>query len=181
MVGSIDEKFLNLPDEALILTLRNNQKYFCLNDKIGNLSTKFIFVANGLGDAEKIIRDNEKLVRARLSDIEFFITEDLKKPLITRLDDLKKIVFHQKLGSIFDRVNRLKSLTKFLTVFVPNSDLNFSDRITDLCKVVFTHSNKAKTRKQSPRFTSIICLWVRILNYQKPRLVSHFRSQTKLI
>ena len=138
LVGSIDEKFLNLPDEALILTLRNNQKYFCLNDKIGNLSTKFIFVANGLGDAEKIIRDNEKLVRARLSDIEFFITEDLKRPLITRLDDLKKIVFHQKLGSIFDRVNRLKSLTKFLTVFVPNSDLNFSDRITDLCKVDLT-------------------------------------------
>ncbi|MBU6139983.1 MAG: glycine--tRNA ligase subunit beta [Proteobacteria bacterium] len=134
LVGSIDERFLNLPDEALILTLRNNQKYFCLNDKNGNLSTKFIFVANGSGDAKKIISDNEKLVRARLSDVEFFIQEDLKRPLISRLDELKKIIFHQKLGSVFDRVSRLKTLTKFLAVFVPNSDLNFSERAADLCK-----------------------------------------------
>ncbi|MBM3579656.1 MAG: glycine--tRNA ligase subunit beta, partial [Alphaproteobacteria bacterium] len=106
LVGSIEERFLNLPDEALILTLRNNQKYLCLKDKKGVLASKFIFVANALGNEQKIIADNENLVRARLSDVEFFIQEDLNKPLISRLDDLKKVVFHQKLGSVFERVNR---------------------------------------------------------------------------
>lgn len=134
LVGSIDEKFLALPDEALILTLRSNQKYFCLSDKNGALSSKFIFVANGLGNAEKIIRDNEKLVRARLSDVEFFISEDLKRPLISRLGELNKVIFHQKLGSVFNRVNRLQNLSKFLTVFVPNADFNHLEKAVDLCK-----------------------------------------------
>lgn len=134
LVGSIEERFLALPDEALILTLRNNQKYFCLHDKNDTLSTKFIFVANGLGDEKKIIRDNEKLVRARLSDVEFFINEDLKKPLISRLDDLKKVVFHQKLGSVFDRIDRLQNLSRFLTVFVPNSDFAHLDKAVKLSK-----------------------------------------------
>ena len=138
LIGSIEERFLALPDEALILTLRNNQKYLCLNDRIGHLASKFIFVANGLGDKEKIISDNEKLVRARLADVEFFVNEDLKEPLISRINELKKVTFHQKLGSVFDRVNRLKSLTKFLTLFVPNSDLSFSDRAADLCKIDLT-------------------------------------------
>ena len=158
LVGSIDEKFLNLPDEALILTLRSNQKYFCLNDATGNLATKFIFIANGLGDAEKIIRDNEKLVRARLADVEFFIHEDLKRPLISRLHELKKIVFHQKLGSIFDRVHRLKSLTKFLTVFVPNSDLNFSEKAADLCKADLTTKAVAEMSELQGKIGSFYAL-----------------------
>ncbi len=134
MVGSIEQKFLALPDEALILTLRNNQKYLCLQNKSGELSEKFIFVADGLGDAKNIVADNQKLVRARLSDVEFFINEDLKKSLISRLDELKKVVFHQKLGSIFDRTSRLQAMAQFLTVFVPNSDLVFSERAANLCK-----------------------------------------------
>lgn len=134
LVGSIDEKFLALPDEALILTLRNNQKYICLKEKNGALSSKFIFVANGIGDVEKIVADNEKLVRARFSDVEFFIEEDLKKPLVSGLNELKKVVFHQKLGSIYDRVDRLKILSKFLSVFVPNCNIALADKAVDLCK-----------------------------------------------
>ena len=138
LLASIDEKFLDLPDEILILTLRQNQKYFCLRDKKGNLASKFIFISNAVVDLEsqkQIIADNEKVVRARLFDAEFFINEDLKIPLADRVDDLKKIVFHQKLGSLFDKKNRLNSLSKFLSVFVPHCDLSLADDVADLAKV----------------------------------------------
>ncbi len=137
LVASIDEKFMKLPEEILILTLKLNQKYFCLKNHENNLATKFIFVVNcqiNNSNQEKIIKDNEKLVRARLTDAEFFINEDLKKPLTARLEDLKKIIFHQKLGSIFDKINRLKSLTKFLSIFVPHCDLSLVEKATNLCK-----------------------------------------------
>jgi glycyl-tRNA synthetase beta chain len=141
LVASIDEKFLELPSEVLVLTLKLNQKYFCLKTPAGNLAPKFIFVSNAVitdSNREKITKDNEKLVRARLSDSEFFIAEDLKKPLISRLDDLKKIVFHQKLGSVYDKTLRLNSLAKFLSVFVPHCNLPLVERASDLCKADLT-------------------------------------------
>jgi glycyl-tRNA synthetase beta chain len=141
LVASIDERFLNLPDEVLILTLRSNQKYFCLRDKKGALAPKFIFISNVAGDEKiqkKIIADNEKVVRARLSDAEFFISEDLKIPLAARIDELQKIVFHQKLGSLYDKRIRLNSLSKFLSIFVPHCDLALADDVANLCKVDLT-------------------------------------------
>lgn len=137
LLASIDQKFLELPPEVLVLTLKLNQKYFCLRDANGNLAPKFIFVSDTqINDfnREKITKDNEKLVRARLSDAEFFIAEDLRKPLILRLEDLKKIVFHQKLGSVYDKTLRLNSLAKFLSVFVPHCDLPLVERAANLCK-----------------------------------------------
>jgi glycyl-tRNA synthetase beta chain len=137
LLASIDEKFLELPDEVLILTLRLNQKYLCLKDKNGNLAAKFIFISNAKIDennAAKIIADNEKVVRARLSDAQFFINEDLKIPLGDRIDDLQKIIFHQKLGSLFEKKNRLRSLARFLSIFVSHCDLSLADDAADLCK-----------------------------------------------
>jgi glycyl-tRNA synthetase beta chain len=136
--ASIDSRFMELPDEILVLTLKLNQKYICLKNSEDTLAPKFIFIVGNLineKNQEKIIRDNEKLVRARLSDAEFFISEDLKKPLIDRFDELKKIVFHQKLGSVHDKVSRLNSLSKFLSIFVPHSDLSIVERAADLCKI----------------------------------------------
>jgi glycyl-tRNA synthetase beta chain len=136
-LAKIDEKFLDLPDEVLILTLQINQKYFCLRDKLGKLLPKFIFVSNAVINElnhKKIIHDNEKLVRARLADAEFFIAEDLKKPLNSRFEDLKKIVFHQKLGSVYDKTNRLKNLTQFLSIFIPHCDLSLAQKASQLCK-----------------------------------------------
>lgn len=138
LLSSIDEKFLELPDEVLILTLKQNQKYFCLKDKKGNLAPKFIFISNAVveeKDQKKIISDNEKVVRARLCDAEFFINEDLKIPLANRVADLKKIVFHQKLGSLFEKKDRLNTMSKFLSIFVPHCDLSLADDVADLCKV----------------------------------------------
>ncbi len=142
LVASIDKKFLELPNEILVLTLKLNQKYFCLKNQEGNLAPQFIFISNALitsaESQNKIIQDNEKLVRARLNDAEFFVNEDLKKPLISRLNELKKIVFHQKLGSIFDKSTRLSNITKFLSIFIPHCDLPLGDRAADLCKADLT-------------------------------------------
>jgi glycyl-tRNA synthetase beta chain len=137
LVGEIDKKFMTLPKEVLVLTLKLNQKYICLQDEDGNLSEKFIFVSNAIKtkeNAQKIISDNEKLVKARLSDAEFFINEDLKTSFANRVNDLKSIIFHQKLGSIFDKVNRINSLSKFLAVFIPHCDLAMTDDVAFLCK-----------------------------------------------
>jgi glycyl-tRNA synthetase beta chain len=137
LLASIDEVFLELPKEVLVLTLKLNQRYFCLKNAENKLAAKFIFIANcqiNSSNQEKIIKDNEKLVRARLNDAQFFIAEDLKKPLISRLEQLDKIVFHQKLGSIFDKITRLQSLAKFLAIFVPHTDLNLVKKAANLCK-----------------------------------------------
>ena len=137
MLGKISEKFMYLPDEILILTLKLNQRYFCLRDKNGILVSKFIFISNAIlneSNQGKIISDNEKLVNARLSDAQFFVEEDLKIPLISRLENLKQVVFHQKLGSVYDKTLRLKILAKFLSIFIPHSNLSLVERAVDLSK-----------------------------------------------
>ncbi len=139
LLASIDKKFMDLPKEVLTLTLKLNQKYLCLKSLNTN-ADKFILVADVAChtdefDWKKIISDNEKLVLARLNDAQFFITEDLKRPLISRLDDLKKIIFHNALGSVYDKIARLQNLAKFLAVFVPHCDLSLVERTVDLAKV----------------------------------------------
>ncbi|MBU6339237.1 MAG: glycine--tRNA ligase subunit beta [Rickettsiales bacterium] len=137
LLGNISEKFMTLPDELLILTLKLNQKYFCLRDENGALLPHFIFISNAIieeSNRQKITSDNEKLVSARLSDAQFFIEEDLKISLAARVNDLKKVVFHQKLGSVYDKTLRLKILAKFLSIFVPHSNLSLVERAVDLSK-----------------------------------------------
>lgn len=118
LVGNIDKKFLELPAEILILTMKLNQKYFCLKSaKTGQLSSKFIFISNAVinqDNEHKIIADNQKVLAARLSDAEFFISEDLKTPLILRTNELKNIIFHQQLGSIYDKIKRLEVVAKLI-------------------------------------------------------------------
>lgn len=138
LVGNIDNKFLELPSEALILTLQNNQKYICCKDFNGNFSSKFIFICDCIINEKnrpKIIHDNEKIMRARLSDLEFFVHEDLQKPLIENVYKLKNIVHHQKIGSIYDKIERFKELAKFLSVFIPHCDITLVDRAVELAKV----------------------------------------------
>ncbi len=137
LVGEIDKKFMSLPKEVLILTLKLNQKYFCLNDKHHHLSPKFIFISNALAapkDSEKIIADNEKIVRARLADAQFFIDEDLKTPLAQRESQLKNIVFHQKLGSVYDRLERIENVAELLCLWIAHCDISLVERTAHLCK-----------------------------------------------
>lgn len=141
LVANIDQSFLTLPDEVLILTLQSNQRYICLKNEEGKLSDKFIFATNQPIQKQHqamVIADNEKLVRARLNDAQFFIEEDLKKPLESRLEALKKVIFHQKLGSVFQKIERMTELAKFIALFIPHSEINLIERATNLCKADLT-------------------------------------------
>lgn len=135
LVGSIDEKFMSLPSEVLSLTLKIHQRYFSTLDQNNTIAAKFVFASDALIDDRnraKIISDNEKVMRARLFDAQFFIEEDLKQPLASY--DTKNIIFHQKLGSIHDKVERLAKLAKFLTPIIPQVDSKQINRAINLCK-----------------------------------------------
>jgi len=113
MMGSFDESFLALPEEVIIATIRANQKCFCLRDGSGKLANRFILTANMIAEdgGKTIVAGNERVIRARLSDAQFFYTHDLAIPLEHGLPKLEDTVFHAKLGSQFERVKRIVALS----------------------------------------------------------------------
>lgn len=111
LCGSFDGKYLSLPPEAIITPMREHQRYFPVFSKEGKLLPVFITVRNGGGDHIEIVRHgNERVLKARLADAQFFYEEDKKVKLIDRLDKLKTIVFQDGLGSIYDKTLRIKAL-----------------------------------------------------------------------
>ncbi len=113
MMGAFDAAFLELPEEVVITTIKTNQKCFCLRDgQSGKLTNRFLLTANiEASDGGKlIVAGNERVIAARLADAMFFYNNDLAAPLEDRLPRLKDIVFHQKLGSQAERVERLVKL-----------------------------------------------------------------------
>lgn len=136
LMGTFDERFLNLPDEVIQLTIRVNQKCFVLRDpKSGALTNRFILVSNLIASdgGKQIVAGNEKVVRARLSDAMFFWETDLKTPLQARVGKLGNIIFHEQLGTQLQRVERFKALAKALA---PVTAANADDavRAAELCK-----------------------------------------------
>jgi glycyl-tRNA synthetase beta chain len=112
LMGSFDEAFLSVPPEVIITTIKNNQKCFCLKQADGKLANKYLLVANIIprdGGAE-IIRGNNKVIAARLSDAKFFWDQDRKVKLEDQLVKLDAITFHAKLGSQGERVKRIEAL-----------------------------------------------------------------------
>lgn len=137
LYGAIDNKFLDLPKEALNLTLEHHQKYICCNDLDHKFSNKFLFICDcevNENNQQRIIADNEKIMRARLDDLEFFINKDLEIHLIEYVEKLKNIIFHEKIGSLFDKVQRFNEIAKFISVFVPHSEISLVDRASLLAK-----------------------------------------------
>lgn len=111
LVCSFEERFLEVPQEALISTMQDNQKYFCLLDANGKLLPRFITVANiESRDPAQVIAGNEKVVRPRLTDAEFFFNQDKKQPLETRNQRLAKVVFQAQLGTLLDKAERVSQL-----------------------------------------------------------------------
>ncbi|HVY23637.1 MAG TPA: glycine--tRNA ligase subunit beta [Steroidobacteraceae bacterium] len=111
LMCKFEEEFLQVPPECLILTMKANQKYFPLLDKSGKLTNKFLIVSNICpADPSRVIEGNERVVRPRLADAKFFFEQDRKKPLDSHIDGLRKVVYHNKLGSTFDKVTRIKQL-----------------------------------------------------------------------
>ncbi len=116
LLGSFDPEFLQVPREVIQLTMRTNQKYFALVDGSGNLSPHFVCVANILASdgGAAIAEGNRKVLAARLADAKFFWEHDLKVPLADRAAKLDQIVFHEKLGTVADKVDRVARLAKWL-------------------------------------------------------------------
>ncbi|CAM8400255.1 glycine--tRNA ligase subunit beta [Candidatus Methylopumilus planktonicus] len=138
LAGEFESKFLDVPQECLILSMKANQKYFPLIDKNNKLANQFLIVSNiSPKNSDLITQGNEKVIRPRLSDAEFFYTQDKKKPLKEYLSQLAHIVYHNKLGSQADRSERVKTIatlivknlnqTKLLDAVILASDLSKAD------------------------------------------------------
>ncbi len=109
--ATFEQRFLAVPQEALISTMQDNQKYFCLVDANGKLQPYFITVANiESKDPQQIIEGNEKVVRPRLSDAEFFFKQDQKQPLASRQEKLANMIFQAQLGTLWDKSERIAKL-----------------------------------------------------------------------
>jgi glycyl-tRNA synthetase beta chain len=108
-----EQEFLAVPQECLILTMKANQKYFPLLDAAGKLTNKFLVVSNiSPADASAVIGGNERVVRPRLADAKFFFDQDRKKTLESRVEGLGKVVYHNKLGTQGERVERVRAIAK---------------------------------------------------------------------
>ncbi len=113
--ASFEERFLAVPQEALISTMQADQKYFCLTDAAGKLLPYFIFISNiDSKDKTQVIHGNEKVVRPRLADAEFFFLQDQKQPLFALSENLKTRVFQDKLGTIWEKSQRIAALAAFI-------------------------------------------------------------------
>lgn len=133
-MGSFDREFLDVPHECLILTMQQNQRYFALTGEDGRLLHHFLVVSNNTAaDMSAIVRGNERVLRARLADAKFFFDQDCKRALVTRVDDLAGIVYHNRLGSQLDRVSRLRAIARAFAPIV-GADAGEVDRATLLAK-----------------------------------------------
>ncbi|PYZ94260.1 glycine--tRNA ligase subunit beta [Salipaludibacillus keqinensis] len=111
LYGSFDERFLTVPDDVLITSMREHQRYFPVKNGAGELLPYFVTVRNGdHRHLENVQKGNEKVLRARLADSEFFYQEDLRKNFASLFDRLEAIVYHEELGSVADKVRRVKDL-----------------------------------------------------------------------
>lgn len=140
LVGNIDEKFLDVPQESLIMSMRSHQKYFSLLNPDGSLAPYFITVSNveTADKNQKIINGNERVLRARLEDAKFFWDQDRRSSLESRLPKLEQVVFHAKLGSVAEKTRRVSALAKLIAVWIPHANLVLVERAANLCKVDLT-------------------------------------------
>jgi glycyl-tRNA synthetase beta chain len=135
--GSFEEQFLAVPAECLVLTMRQNQKYFPLFDAAGKLTNRFLIVSNmRLADPARIVHGNERVVRPRLADARFFFETDRKLPLADRVPQLAAIVYHNKLGTQLERVERLRRLATRIQAMLPRGEKGrpYADRAALLAK-----------------------------------------------
>ncbi|RSU77573.1 glycine--tRNA ligase subunit beta [Sphingomonas sp. S-NIH.Pt3_0716] len=138
LLGDFDPEFLEVPPEVIQLTLRINQKYFVLRDAAGKLAPAFICTANieAKDGGVAIVAGNRKVLAARLSDARFFWQQDRKTPLADQAQKLDRITFHEKLGTVADKVARVAQLAEWLASegVVPNCDPALARQAAELCK-----------------------------------------------
>jgi glycyl-tRNA synthetase beta chain len=134
LIANFEESFLAVPKEALIYTMKDDQKYFPLLDGSGQLKSRFIFISNiESKDPGTIVSGNEKVIRPRLADAEFFFNTDKKQTLESRRDSLKTIIFQKQLGTLFEKSERIATLAKHIAVIL-GTDYESAYRAGLLCK-----------------------------------------------
>ncbi len=115
LCGSFDKEFLNLPKDVVINAMREHQRYFSIVDKDGSLLPYFITIANTKAkDAKVVVKGNERVLKARLSDAKFYFDKDIKIPLTERVDQLRDVVFQAKLGTSYEKAKRFTELAVFI-------------------------------------------------------------------
>ncbi len=131
-----EKEFLEVPQECLILTMKANQKYFPLLDAAGKLTNKFLVVSNiRPDDASAVIGGNERVVRPRLADAKFFFDQDRKKTLESRVAGLSKVVYHNKLGTQGERVERVRAIARAIANLLGDAEVGTrADRAAQLAK-----------------------------------------------
>jgi glycyl-tRNA synthetase beta chain len=136
MLGTIDGRFMDVPPEVLIVSMKTHQRYFATTTKDGTLANRFVVVANTVArdGGAAIVDGNERVLRARLSDAKFFWDQDRKVRLEERLPTLKAIVFHAKLGTQADRVGRIEILADKIAAYVKGADSAQAILAAHLCK-----------------------------------------------
>ena len=132
--GTFDAAFLSVPQECLILTMQRNQRYFALADTEGRLAHRFLLVSNlQTADPSAIVSGNERVLRARLADAKFFFDHDRRQKLESRVERLRSIVYHNKLGTQADRADRLRFLARNIAPRI-GADPGEADRAALLAK-----------------------------------------------
>jgi glycyl-tRNA synthetase beta chain len=140
LIGSIDDEFMDIPPEVLTATMRKNQKYFAMETTNGTLAAHFIVVANRetADGGAAIVAGNERVLRARLADAKFFWDLDRKQKLGAREGSLKNVTFHAKLGTLADKMARVRLLATEIAAYVPGADKDKVRRAADLAKCDLT-------------------------------------------
>ena len=135
LCGNFDRAFLSLPREIVIHSMKEHQRYFPMEDEHGILLPHFVCISNtNPKDQKVVVRGNERVLKARLSDAAFFFQDDLKISLENRLEQLKKVIFQAKLGTSYDKVMRFKELALFLGERVDPKLRETIERASLLCK-----------------------------------------------
>lgn len=135
LMAKFDSTFLSIPKEALITAMQHHQRCFPLLDQNQKLTSKFITIANiDSQNPEEVIRGNERVMRARLSDAQFFYETDRKQTLENRLENLKHVVFQTKLGSLFEKSQRISHLAKEIISLIDRENSSHAERAGLLCK-----------------------------------------------
>ncbi|GAB5387406.1 MAG: glycine--tRNA ligase subunit beta [Alphaproteobacteria bacterium] len=136
LIGEIDQAFMVLPEEVLVTSMRVHQRYFVTRGSDGKLANRFLPVSNMINDdgGKAVVHGNERVLKARLADAVFFWDTDKKTRLEDRLGKLEAITFHQKLGTVRERVDRLVALSGWLADKVDGADRQSCERAALLCK-----------------------------------------------
>lgn len=135
--GVFEEKFLSLPEEVLITSMKSHQRYFPVRDRSGRLLPYFVSVRNGDSrHIDTVRKGNEKVLRARLADAEFFFAEDQKMDIDDALKKLETIIYHEKIGTLAGKVKRIRKITKeiCLALRLPRNEQQLADRAAAICK-----------------------------------------------